>query len=416
MLADAWIDSWNERQAVERHLGVRWLVNPGQVPVENVRITVFRESVSDVTPVSDGGTADILPAVLIPCLVNAHTHLEFSTIQEPFPAGRVFTDWIDSVIDYRSTNEQDVSSAVQAGLRESHRHGVAAVGEISTSDAGSHALKSSDAWTVSFRELIGFNRRQLDSQLEVAQKHLDRSRGIVHPALSPHAPYSVHPELFAASVDLARQYSVPLAMHLAETREELQLLASGTGPFVDLLTRLNLWDESVIRSGTRPLWYLEQLAGLSCSLVIHGNYLDAQECAYLCRHPELTTVYCPRTHRHFGHAPHPWRRLMKAGASVALGTDSRASNPDLSLWRELQFVLRQAGDEPFSELLKLATTNGARGLGLGDDMHVGAGRFCSGLLIPCEAQYESQLTQQLSFPSASQPYVLNQGQIAISPD
>src|SRR5262249_48639500 len=73
---------------------------------------------------------------------------------------------------------------------------------------------------------------------------------------------------------------------------------------------------------------------------------------------------CPRTHAYFGHAPHPWRLMLLRGINVALGTDSRASNPDLSLWNELLFLHDRFPDLPKGELLSLGTLAGARALGL----------------------------------------------------
>jgi cytosine/adenosine deaminase-related metal-dependent hydrolase len=186
----------------------------------------------------------------------------------------------------------------------------------------------------------------------------------VERGLSPHAPYSVHPELFARLIDLAKAHSAPVAMHLAETRAELELLAQGRGEFVEMLTAFGVWRDGLIPRGSRPMDYLKRLAEVARALVVHGNYLDEDELEFVAIHPQMTVVYCPRTHAFFGHAPHPWRRLLDRGASVALGTDSRASNPDLSLWNELTFLREEFPDAAPRVLLELGTIRGARALGL----------------------------------------------------
>jgi cytosine/adenosine deaminase-related metal-dependent hydrolase len=108
---------------------------------------------------------------------------------------------------------------------------------------------------------------------------------------------------------------------------------------------------------------------------VHGNYLNDTEIDYIASRPHLTVVYCPRTHAYFGHSPHPWLRLLERGASVAIGTDSRASNPDLSLWRELCFLRDHFPNVDPRTLLKLGTVNGAQALGLGaDDWSLKPGR------------------------------------------
>jgi cytosine/adenosine deaminase-related metal-dependent hydrolase len=177
----------------------------------------------------------------------------------------------------------------------------------------------------------------------------------------------VHPDLFRGLVDLAVATRAPLAMHLAETREELQLLADGTGDFVPFLEELGVWRPQAIPRGSRPLDYLREMARVDSALAIHGNYLAADEIDFLAAHPNVSVVYCPRTHAFFGHAPHPWRLLLSRGVNVALGTDSSASNPDLSLWNELLFLRRLAPDNDPALLLKLGTWNGAIALGIGHE-------------------------------------------------
>jgi cytosine/adenosine deaminase-related metal-dependent hydrolase len=98
-------------------------------------------------------------------------------------------------------------------------------------------------------------------------------------------------------------------------------------------------------------------------LVIHGNYLDAVEFDWLQNHPQVSVVYCPRTHAYFQHAPHPWREMLERGINVALGTDSRGSNPDLSLWREMQFLATTFPDVDPARILAMGTRRGAAALG-----------------------------------------------------
>ncbi len=125
-------------------------------------------------------------------------------------------------------------------------------------------------------------------------------------------------------------------MHLAESPEELRLLSHGDGPFRDLLADRSMWDESAIPAGTRPLDYLRMLAAAPKALVVHGNYLSAEELQFLATHAaSMSLVYCPRTHGFFEHSPYPLRQALDLGVRVAIGTDSRASNPDLSLLAEL---------------------------------------------------------------------------------
>jgi cytosine/adenosine deaminase-related metal-dependent hydrolase len=162
--------------------------------------------------------------------------------------------------------------------------------------------------------------------------------------------------------------NAPLAMHLAETEEELELLRLSTGPLVELFQTSGFWRENVVPRNARPIDYLQKLSPLQHALVIHGNYLDEEDLDFLEQHRSMTVVYCPRTHAWFGHQPHPWLRMLERGIRVALGTDGRCSNPDLSLWGEVQFLHRKFPEVRPSLLLKLATRNGAAALGLDNEV------------------------------------------------
>lgn len=185
------------------------------------------------------------------------------------------------------------------------------------------------------------------------------------PGLSPHAPYSVHPELLARVVSLSAEHRVPLAMHLAESREELDLLHSGSGPLRKRLEELDAWEPGAIPRGTRPLDYLRALAAAHWALIIHGNYLDDEEITFLAAHAErMAVVYCPRTHAFFRHAPYPLEKMLSAGVTVALGTDGRASSPDLSVLAEMRVAAEKHTAVGGDALLKMATLHGAAALGL----------------------------------------------------
>jgi len=222
---------------------------------------------------------------------------------------------------------------------------------------------------VAFLELIGPTLERVRDALDTAEAHLHRvpPGGNLHLGLSPHAPYSVHPELLAGAVALSAEHRVPLAMHLAESAEEMELLRDGGGPLRTLLERLDAWDPQQYQRGRRPLDYLRQLAQADRTLVVHGNYLDDEEIRFLANHRErMSVVYCPRTQAYFRHHPYPLEKLLAAGAAVALGTDSRASSPDLSMLEEMRAAGHRHPAVSPAAILKMATLGGVRALGLVD--------------------------------------------------
>jgi cytosine/adenosine deaminase-related metal-dependent hydrolase len=192
-----------------------------------------------------------------------------------------------------------------------------------------------------------------------------RERGpICRPGLSPHAPYSVHLDLLKAVIELSKVHQVPVAMHLAESHEELELLRCGTGPLRAFLEELGAWSQSFIPLGTRPMDFLRLLASAHRALIVHGNYLDDEEIAFLgANAAHIAAVYCPRTHDWFAHAPYPLEKMLAAGATVAVGTDGRGSSPDLNLFEELRFAARRHPDVAWSQILRMGTMDGAKALG-----------------------------------------------------
>ncbi len=220
---------------------------------------------------------------------------------------------------------------------------------------------------VSFREAIGLRPGRIQEQLETARRHLATPvpSNIIR-GLSPHAPYTVHPDLLSGLASLAQQHQAPLAMHLAETRDELQLLEHGTGRLAEFLQSLDLFDSSTFPGGRCIRECLEQICMAPRSLVVHGNYLNDDDVSWLRGHPECSVVYCPRTHLYFGHDRYPLERYLANGIRLTLGTDSRASNPDLDLWREVQHVAKNRPELPIGTLIAMATSNAAAALGLAD--------------------------------------------------
>ena len=326
-----WRDEWISRQGGERLLRVRWLLNPEEAALQNVCVREQGGTLLDIRPCSTSELTNVLPVVLIPPLVNAHTHLEFSALTEPLEPALPFQSWIQSLMKWRGRNGTTATESIRSGLAESADSGIGLIGEISTNDnvslLSNQQLPNQQTSCVAFRELIGLGPARVQQQLELAESFLTALPVAgVHRALSPHAPYTVHPDLLEQAVALAIKHQAPLAMHLAETTDELDLLESGTGRFQTFLSTMGLFDPMLFPGGRCILDLLKVLSAAPKVLAVHGNYFANDDLSFLSRHRNITTVYCPRTHHFFGHTSHPFRKLLSAGCRVVLGTDSRASN------------------------------------------------------------------------------------------
>lgn len=353
----------------------RWVFSGAGDPIEQGVVEIAYGRIVAVHGRNDPAAIDLGPVALAPGLINAHTHLEFSDLGRPVGPSSSFTGWIRSLVSHRRSRSESLQRLLRRGLAESRAAGVVALGEIATDSHVLPTLQAAGAAGVVFRELLGLLPERADEQFALAVGHLDAAAAALeHPwaplgaGLSPHAPYSVHPELFQRLCRLAAERAAPLAVHLAETQAEVELLQHGTGEFVEMLQSFGVWREGLIPTGSRALDYLRWMSAAPRGLVIHGNFLDDEELRFLARHPQLSVVYCPRTHAYFRHPPHPWRRMRELGINVALGTDSRGSNPDLSLWNEVGFLRRRFPQTPPATLLEMATRNGAIALGIESDV------------------------------------------------
>ncbi len=371
-----------------RSLRARWVFPVAGPPLRDAAVTISEGRIVAVgSPPRDVPSEDLGHAAIVPGLVNAHTHLEFSDLAGPIGRpGMGFVEWLGSVIEHRANlpplgkgrsvkssdapAHQDtlIGSSIAQGLRESVRHGVTTIGEIAQPGGNHNAYLASPCDGTIFLELIAPRVERMEAALEAAGKHVIETRRW-QPGLSPHAPYTVHPELLARAVDLSVAHAIPLAMHLAESPEEIEFLRDGRGPFREMLESRGAWDPTARPLGARPLDELRLLAGAHRALVIHGNYLDDEEIELLGRQRrQMAVVYCPRTHAWFGHARYPLEKLLAAGAIVALGTDSRASSPDLSLLAEMRHAARAFPAMNRATILELGTLGGARALGLDSQM------------------------------------------------
>ncbi|QDU76600.1 Aminodeoxyfutalosine deaminase [Bremerella volcania] len=356
-----------------RRYRVGWLFTMCGAPIQDATVMVEDDRIVGIEETGIWHDAvDLSQWAVMPALVNAHTHLEFSNLKHPLGTqGMTFPQWITEVIRYRQGFGEDLAvekaQAIRHGLKQCAEHGVGVVGEIATLPLMEVAYDRPDVQVVSMLEILGLDPERKEERFGQAREHAVYlwSHENVTAGLSPHAPYSAGMGIVDECVKLSRQYQLPLAMHLAESLEELELLEKGTGPFRMMLEHMGLFREEDFPGGKKPAEYIEHLAPAYRAMVVHGNYLSEPEIALLKKYQETMSVcYCPRTHAYFHHDRHPMEALLADGIRVVLGTDSRASSPDLDLWAELQHVAQTFPNIPAEQLLPMVTRDAAFALGL----------------------------------------------------
>ena len=314
-------------------------------------------------------------SVIMPGLVNAHTHLEFSDLEAPLGKPVMeFTQWIGEVIKFRFGSERVAKSeAIQMGLEQSARHGVAAIGEIATAPVVLEDYKSAlpcPAALCVFFEQLGSDDAVVEQKIAELEQFFSHAKEVSPvqqfvAAVSPHAPYSVGDKLLDGLVATSIQKRAVVAMHVAETLAEREFVETKTGPFLEMLQSMGVWRPDAYGNYDSIEGILAKLSECESSLIVHGNYLNGRELDFIAANRErMSIVFCPRTHAYFDHARYPLEEMLERGINVAVGTDSRASNPDLNLGQELVEIRRRHPEVAPEAILKMGTTGGANALGL----------------------------------------------------
>lgn len=306
---------------------------------------------------------DLGDCVLLPGLINAHTHLELSDLRGRVSFCGSFVDWISRLAAARRRYQGDLGDVIAAACRESVAGGVTTVGDICLKHRAWVHLAAERIRKVCFAEVFG-----LTGPVETAREYLleclrdTEQGGLLRLGFSPHAPYSTVRGVYEMAAALAGRSGLALTTHLAETTEEVQFLADGGGDWGEYLRSIHKWDGSFAPPGRTPVdYFLRMKLGGEPFLLAHVNYLGDEELTALARSGH-SVAYCPRSHAFFGHPAHRWREMLAAGVNVCLGTDSLASNESLSILDELRFLYGRHRDVDTAMLVKMATINGARAL------------------------------------------------------
>lgn len=339
-------------------------------------------------PPPDAIRLDLPDHLLIPGMVNAHCHLDLTSVgPQPAPSGSNFSDWLDMVRLARPQEADAVAASVLRGIDLSLAGGVVAVGDI----AGClrlgptlipwQTLRKSPVLGISFLEFFAIGpgaSARLDA-LEQILAHAGPDRDGL--GLQPHAPYSVNLSGYRHAVVLAKRFGLPLSTHLAETLGERQFIGNARGPQRAFLESLGLWSDeelSHIGKGHHPVAHLEPVLRRHPWLLAHVNDCSDQALDILAQ-TRASVAFCPRAWRYFEFAhslgPHRYRDMLARGINLCLGTDSIINLPvgtdcsesgRLCVLDEARILHQSDGVEPDS-LLRMITSAGAQALGLRTD-------------------------------------------------
>ncbi|MBV9659009.1 MAG: amidohydrolase family protein [Verrucomicrobia bacterium] len=317
---------------------------------------------------------DLGERILLPGLINAHCHLDYSTMRNAIGPQRSFTEWIGRINALkRELDADDYLKAIAAGFREARRWGTTTILNIEAFPELLPRLPPPPLRTWWFYEMIDVRQRIVtDELLAGALAFFDeRSDWLGGFGLSPHAPYTASAELYRLTRDCSRARGLPWTTHLCESADEDEMFRHARGPLHDFLKKLGrpMDDCGAGRSALETLTAAGAL-GPEC-IAVHLNALNEADFALLAPGGPLhglSVVHCPLSHFFFGHPEFPLARLWELDVNLCLGTDSLASSPSLDLFPRLRALAATAASAGLAlsarERLATVTLNPARALGL----------------------------------------------------
>jgi aminodeoxyfutalosine deaminase len=356
-----------------RRLAARWLIPVEGPAIEYGALLVDPNGrILDVgsdssVPRPEGVPADMFEdAVILPGLINTHTHLELTGF-----GGRIseldFTSWIRQLRELKSTRSPaEYLEAARRGVAECFAAGVTTVADTGDSGAVIRALVEAEGAGLAYQEVFGPHPDQVGESLAGLQVRVAGLREIASDraciGVSPHAPYTVSGPLFRAVAEWARRDQLPIAVHIAESPAESELVRQGTGPFAQAWRRRGIplpWP-----CGQTPVSWLAEHGVLSPqTLCIHAVQLDRRDIDELAD-SGASIAHCPLSNRAHGHGDAPLAELLARGIRVGLGTDSVVSVGRLDLLAEARAAASLVPSLSADDLIELCTLGGARALGL----------------------------------------------------
>ncbi len=306
-----------------------------------------------------GPEQDLGDVLLLPALVNVHTHLELSCLKWRLTPTGSFVGWVKNLLRLRGQiRPEETVVAAQEALKEMWRRGISLLGDHGNTGLSVAVLREAPLDSVFFREVIDF--RGKSTLKEYLKENL--ASGRVTYSLAPHAPYTVSPLLMQAIKSWTRKYGLPFSLHVAESPEEITFLKTGKGPIRELLAERGQWSASFVPPGLPPVFYLDQLGVLDQDTIcVHLTQASSEELELLAQRGSRPCL-CLRSNTFLGVGIPNVPLMLKLGLKPCLGTDSLASNDKLSIFAEMAAVAKFFPEIPADTILKMATIWGAQAL------------------------------------------------------
>ncbi len=375
-------------------LRAKYVLPMSHPPIEDGAVAVDGDTIVGVGSSKDVGKAhtgevrDLGEVVLLPGLINAHCHLDYTGMRGEVEWRGSFVEWVLQLVALKQLrSDKEYLADIRSGLDMLARSGTTSVVNIAAFPALIDQVGPTTLRVWWCLELIDFNRDK--PAKEIAQEALEflaaHPDGVGGFGLSPHASYTVSAELYELAARYARARNIVLTTHVSESQEEDDMIRRGTGPMYDYFVRAGRNMTDCKRVGIVQLLMERGVLGANC-LAAHSNCLTPLDVRLLAQ-SGAHIVHCPKSHRFFQRGTPLLNAWWEQGINVCLGTDSLASNDTLNMFAEMQALAYVFPRLSAERLLHMATTCPARALNLGDKLgRLATGAWADMIAVPAEGQ------------------------------
>ena len=389
-------------------------------PIENGAVRVTRDKITAVATWDDvradaAGEAviDVGECALLPGLINAHCHLDYTMLRGSIPRQASFTAWITAINSRKAAfTADDFLASITAGFAEAQSFGTTTIANLEAFPELLARMPPPPLRTWWFAELIDVRSPLSASAAYETMREAQTTDWSGGFGIAPHAPFSASTALYREAAQFTARSDLRLTTHLAESREEMQMFREARGPLFDFLKSIGRPMDDC--GATTPLALLLRAGVLDERwIVAHLNELTPEDLRLLEDAPKFHIVHCPRSHAYFAHARFRYRELRALGFSMCVGTDSLASNDDLSLLAELR---RFADVEPTlspGELFETVTVNAAAALAQHETLgRISVGYMADLIAVPWHGRASTLFDEVLTYTEKI-PWMMLGGAIQI---